>query len=129
MEVSFNNKWYPALIIFSLIAGIYVQTLNLLFDFSYVPLVHLMLSLAFIFSLFYSYHSARITIKVWAFLGIIGEGLGLSSIILLFFIDRLEGGFDLKEVMRHSIHLVIGCLIFFFWRESVKPNDNISHEA
>ena len=124
MRISFNNKWYPTLIIFSLVAGIYVQTLNLMFDFGYVSLIHLVLSLVVILSLLYfSYSSARITIKAWACLGIIGGGLGLSSLLLLFFIGRLEGGFDMKEVFRHSIHLIIGGLVFFFWKDSVHPMD------
>lgn len=131
MKISFNNKWYPALIAFSSIAGIYIQTLNLLFDFSIVPLIHLLLSIAVIFSLgLLGYKPVKTVVKIWACLGIIGGGLGLISILLLHFIDRLEGGFDEQEIFRLSIHLIIGCLIFFFWSDSVNPETKAyDHEA
>lgn len=120
MQISFKNNWCPSLVIIALVVGIYVQSLNVLFDFSYLPLIHLLLSIIVVFSLLLlDYNSAKISVKIWASLGIIGGGLGLISILLLYMIGRLEGGLELKEVIRHSIHLVTGCIIFFFWNGSV----------
>lgn len=121
MKIVFKNKWYPSLLVFLISIVLYVQVLNLIFSFNYVHLVHLILIVMVINAiLFFNYDKAEIVIKLWAVIALIGGGLGLISVALLFSIGRLEESVDLIKLIKHFIHILFGFVVFAFWSESVE---------
>ena len=125
MRTGFKNGWYPLVLVSSVILVLTIQSLNLLAGKALIPLIHISLGLAVLCSLWlFEMNISRSIVKIWAGIAIVGGALGLLSIGALLLINRLEGNFEMPQLISHLVHVGLGLLIYTSWDRSVEVHKN-----
>jgi hypothetical protein len=121
---SFNNKWYPLLLTSVLCFVIITRAKDLLFEWNWVSVIHLAISLLVAISIMFKVQVVGIMVKFWAGLSILGGGLGLISVLVLLNVGAVER-IEVSKVITHISHLIIGYILFHFWNKSVEIEEDL----
>ena len=117
-QTTFSNKWYPILLVSSLLFALTTRIIKFIGEEDIVSLVHILLTALVIILLISNNSLADKGVKVWAAIAILGGFLGLTSILLYCLIGR-QGEVESLKIIKHSLHLIIGIILFKYWNKSL----------